>query len=173
MKVARPRPRPVAIHRQRGAVLYVALIMLVLLALIGVTALQVTGLQERMTSSYRSTNTAFQSAEGRARGRESDLEQQVKSAGEQEIVMDEPLCKPGFDPSAWAKTLKYANPLPAEAKLSYTRRIDECVSGGTGIGMGTAPISENTNLIFQVTAYAVDRGTNPGSDAVIDTIFVP
>lgn len=158
-------------RKQRGAVLYVALMMLVLLALIGITALQVTGLQERMTASYRSTNLAFQNAEGRARGKEADLQRQVQSGGGEAIDIDEAFCANSFDPSAWATTLKYANPLPA--KLSYTRRIDQCVSGGSGIGMGTAPISENTNLIFQVTAYAVDRGTNPGSDAVIDTIFVP
>ncbi|GAB6491072.1 hypothetical protein bcgnr5371_60850 [Bacillus cereus] len=53
------------------------------------------------------------------------------------------------------------------------RRIDECVSAGGSISSGKEPVSENTNLIFQVTAYAVDRGTNPGSDSVIDTIFVP
>ncbi|ALN79894.1 pilus assembly PilX family protein [Lysobacter antibioticus] len=155
---------------QRGVVLYVALIMLLLLALLGITAMQVTGLQERMTSNYRSTNMAFQNAEGRARGKESDLKRQVQSAGTESIDLDESVCTTGFDPSGWAEKLKYANPLPA--KLSYTRRIDECISGG-GIGMGTAPVSENTNLIFQVTAYAVDRGANPGSDAVIDTIFVP
>ncbi|MGN7918707.1 pilus assembly PilX family protein [Lysobacter antibioticus] len=170
MNTIRPRPFTGA-RTQRGAVLYVALIMLILLALIGITAMQVTGLQERMTASYRSTNMAFQNAEGRARGKESDLQRQVQSGGGESIELDESVCTAGFDPSAWAETLKYANPLPA--KLSYTRRIDECVSGGTGIGMGTAPISENTNLIFQVTAYAVDRGANPGSDAVIDTIFVP
>ncbi|MGH8081331.1 MAG: pilus assembly PilX family protein [Lysobacter sp.] len=172
MNTIRTRRSPlVAPSAQRGAVLYVALIMLVLLALIGITAMQVTGLQERMTSSYRSTNMAFQNAEGNARGRESDLQRQVQSGGTEAIDLDQPLCTAGFDPSAWAEKLKYANPLPA--KQNYTRRIDECVSGGTGIGMGTAPLSENTNLIFQVTAYAVDRGTNPGSDAVIDTIFVP
>lgn len=156
---------------QRGAVLYVALMMLVLLALIGITAMQVTGLQERMTASYRSTNNAFQNAEGRARGKEADLQRQVQSGGGEAIELDETFCTTGFDPTAWAKTLKYASPLPA--KLSYTRRIDQCVSGGSGIGMGTTPVSENTNLIFQVTAYAVDSGSNPGSDAVIDTIFVP
>ncbi|MFD0322517.1 pilus assembly PilX family protein [Lysobacter gummosus] len=169
IRIRRSFPMPPS--AQRGAVLYVALIMLILLALIGITAMQVTGLQERMTSSYRSTNMAFQNAEGRARGKESDLQRQVQSAGTEAIDLDQPLCTSGFDPSAWAEKLKYADPLPA--KLSFTRRIDECVSGGTGIGMGTVPLSENTNLIFQVTAYAVDHGTNPGSDAVIDTIFVP
>ncbi|MGO4778081.1 PilX N-terminal domain-containing pilus assembly protein, partial [Lysobacter sp. 2RAB21] len=66
IRIRRAFPTPPS--AQRGAVLYVALIMLVLLALIGITAMQVTGLQERMTSSYRSTNMAVQSAGGRARG---------------------------------------------------------------------------------------------------------
>ena len=39
--------------RQHGAVLYVALIMLILLALIGVVGMQVAGMQERMSSDYR------------------------------------------------------------------------------------------------------------------------
>ncbi|MEH6415456.1 pilus assembly PilX family protein [Pseudomonas sp. CGJS7] len=159
---------------QRGAVLYVALIMLVLLALIGITALQVTGLQERMTSSYRSASLAFQNAEGLVRQNEVELAMQVKSGGEYPLDLDEAICSfDGFDPSAWAKTLKYADPLPATRKLSYRRRIDECVTAGGPIGSGKEPLSENTNLIFQVTAYAVDRGSNPGSDSVIDTISVP
>lgn len=159
---------------QRGAVLYVALMMLVLLALIGVTAMQVTGLQERMTASYRSANLAFQGAEGRAREREIAIARQVKSSGVEALQIDAPICSAeGFDPSGWAESLKYANPLPADTKLSYVRRIDECVSAGGSISSGKEPVSENTNLIFQVTAYAVDRGTNPGSDSVIDTIFVP
>ncbi|QQP98068.1 pilus assembly PilX family protein [Lysobacter enzymogenes] len=163
-----PRTAP---RSQRGAVLYVALMMLVLLALIGVAAMQVTGLQERMTSSYRSTNLAFQNAEGRARGKEDSLKKQVESGGAKALQVDEGFCTSGFDPTAWARQLKYANPLPA--KLDYTRRIDQCVSGNSSLGLGTAPVNENTNLIFQVTAYAIDRGTNPSSDAVIDTIFVP
>ena len=154
---------------QRGAVLYVALMMLVLLALIGVTAMQVTGLQERMTASYRSANLAFQGAEGRAREREIAIARQVKSSGVEALQIDAPICSAeGFDPSGWAESLKYA-----DTKLSYVRRIDECVSAGGSISSGKEPVSENTNLIFQVTAYAVDRGTNPGSDSVIDTIFVP
>ena len=60
--------------RQRGAVLYVALIMLVLLALIGVVALQVAGMQERMAASYRAVNLAFQFTEERARATECGLE---------------------------------------------------------------------------------------------------
>lgn len=50
---------------QRGAVLFVALMMLVILTLLGLSAAQVTSLQERMASVYRSDSMAFQNAENR------------------------------------------------------------------------------------------------------------
>ncbi len=47
-----------ASYQQRGAVLYVALIMLILLALLGIAGMQVAGLQERMAANYRAANRA-------------------------------------------------------------------------------------------------------------------
>lgn len=47
----------------RGAALFVALIMLLLLTLLGVTAAQVTTLQERMSGSFRVQQLAFERAE--------------------------------------------------------------------------------------------------------------
>lgn len=57
------RPSPIA-HRQRGAALFVALIMLILLTLLAVAASQVSLLQERMSGSFRAQNLAFQRSEG-------------------------------------------------------------------------------------------------------------
>jgi hypothetical protein len=58
------------IARQRGAVLFVALVMLLLMTLLGVTAMQVTVLQERMSGNFRAQQVAFERAEGRmAEGR--------------------------------------------------------------------------------------------------------
>ncbi|HEY0229833.1 MAG TPA: PilX N-terminal domain-containing pilus assembly protein [Dokdonella sp.] len=57
--------------RERGAVLFVALIVLILLTLLGITAAQVTVLQERMSGSFRVQQLAFERAEGRmAAGRD-------------------------------------------------------------------------------------------------------
>tara|TARA_R110002111_G_scaffold8723_3_gene31412 strand:- start:1062 stop:1607 length:546 start_codon:yes stop_codon:yes gene_type:complete len=50
-------------RKQSGVVLIISLIMLVLLTLIGVTAMQVTGLEEKMAGNMKSNNLAFQSAE--------------------------------------------------------------------------------------------------------------
>ncbi|MGA9342311.1 MAG: PilX N-terminal domain-containing pilus assembly protein [Rhodanobacteraceae bacterium] len=54
------RPLP---QRSRGAVLFVALIMLLLLTLLGVTAAQVTVMQERMSGNFRVQQLAFERSE--------------------------------------------------------------------------------------------------------------
>lgn len=151
---------------QRGAVLYVALVMLVLLALLGVAAMQVTGLQERMTADYYAGSQAFQNAEAVARELERSLTRQVNT-GTESIKIDQPLCtNGGFDPVKWA------NAKPRTSN-THIRRIDKCTSGISSMSQGKAPLNDDPNLIFQVSAYATDRIRDTASDAVVDTIFVP
>lgn len=51
------------VSRQRGAVLVVSLIILLMLTVIGLSAVRDTAVQERMAGNIRDTNSAFQSAE--------------------------------------------------------------------------------------------------------------
>jgi len=60
-------------NHQSGVVLVVSLIMLVLLTMIGVTGMQVTGLEEKMAGNSKDRNIAFQAAEAGLRDAESDL----------------------------------------------------------------------------------------------------
>ncbi len=62
-------------QRQRGVVLVVALIMLVVITLLGVSAMQVTSLEERMAGNMRDRSLAFQSAEAALRDGERLLTQ--------------------------------------------------------------------------------------------------
>ena len=62
------------LRKQRGAVLFVALIFLVILTLLGVSNMQVGIMEERMTSAFRDRNNlAFESAELALREAESYL----------------------------------------------------------------------------------------------------
>lgn len=147
---------------QRGAVLYVALIMLILLALIGIAGMQVTGMQERMAANYLRTNMAFQNAEADAREVESTIETRLSDGGV--FVADQELCSPTYDPLTWADG-RSAN------KANYTRRIDKCFTASsyrTGVRQ-----NEETGNIYQVTALASDNVTNASASAVIDTVFIP
>jgi type IV pilus assembly protein PilX len=64
----------VSFTAQSGAVLVVSLIMLLLLTLIGVAAIQVASLEEKMAYNSRDKNLAFQAAEAALRGAEQEIE---------------------------------------------------------------------------------------------------
>ncbi|HZF32013.1 MAG TPA: pilus assembly protein [Gammaproteobacteria bacterium] len=61
-------------RRERGAALIVALVLLLLMTVLGVTAMRTTTLQERMAGNLRDSNLAFQAAEAGLRGGEQLLE---------------------------------------------------------------------------------------------------
>jgi len=61
------------IQRKSGAVLIISLIILLLLTLIGVTAIQTTSLEEKMAGNLRNQNLAFQAAETALRAGETRL----------------------------------------------------------------------------------------------------
>lgn len=150
-------------RRQRGAVLYIALIMLILLALLGLVAMQVTAMQERMSANYGRVNSAFQNAEAAARQRETAIQSSL-FGGAGTFAANEELCGTAFDPLTWANAVTAASSV-------YTRRIDKCFSGSS-LKVG-AKKNEETGNIYQITALRGDTDTNPAATAVIDTIFIP
>ncbi|WP_096377236.1 pilus assembly PilX family protein [Lysobacter enzymogenes] len=151
--------------RQRGAVLYVALTMLILLALLGLVGMKVSGLQERMSANYSSANAAFQGAERVARVREAQIQSSL-FGGSGVYEADQEMCAPPFDPMTWSDPTSNAN-----SEDVYTRRIDKCFAGSS-IKLGVNK-SEETSNIYQVSAIGADRKTGATSTAVIDTVFIP
>lgn len=145
---------------QTGAALYVSLIMLILMTLIGVIAMQVAGLQERMSANYQASNMAFQNAEADAREQENQLEEEVE-AGLNPATDIPPLdCTANFDPETYNV-----------ADDPHVRRLDMCFSWGP-LDV-PADEAERTDQIYQITAYSQDRDTFASSEAVIDTVFIP
>lgn len=161
------RPIPRSPVGQRGAVLYVALVFLLLLALLGVAGMQVAMMQERMSANYRATNIAFQRAESAARTKEAEIEAGFKAGGT--YVSDQERCDPAFDPVDWAQG--QATKLVPEED-SRSRRIDRCTPGGS-LALGVKPESEKSDQMYQVTAFSPDMDAGATSDAAVDTIFIP
>lgn len=60
-------------RRQRGAALVIALIMLLVMTVLGITAMQVTRMEERMAGNSRDVNLAFQGAEAGVRDSEARI----------------------------------------------------------------------------------------------------
>lgn len=146
-------------RRQQGAVLYVALIMLILLALIGIVALQVAGQQERMSANYQATNLAFQNAEGSARAQEASLKNEVLAFRLPTTSVPPTDCATTHDAAGW------------KSASAYVRRLDLCFAWG---GMDyPSDEAERTDQIYQVTAFAKDRPLLSSSEAVVDTVFIP
>ncbi|MBA4501295.1 pilus assembly PilX family protein [Marinobacterium marinum] len=65
-------------RKERGATLVVAMIMLVLISIIGFSAMQTTTMQERMTGSLKDKEISFQAAEAALRAQEKWIDDQVK-----------------------------------------------------------------------------------------------
>lgn len=94
--------------RQNGAVLFVALIMLLLLTLLAVTGMQVTILQERMSGNFRAQTVAFERAEGKmAEGR--DLVSDPLRA--YDYVSDVPVPLPADNAMPWSSWLNTYPPV--------------------------------------------------------------
>lgn len=172
---SRRRSPPRSPALARGAALYVALIMLILLALIGVVGMQVAGLQERMAASYYATNIAFQNAEGTARLTECEVEvmmypEQAGTLGCTALASTEVArqCDDGWEVGEWLDTQNLASTVPAY----NVRKIDECIVGETSIAMGIGPADEVAPIsVYQISVYDVDSTSNRSSAAGIDTVF--
>ncbi len=146
---------------QQGAVLYVALIMLILLALIGVVGMQVASMQERMSANYLAANQAFQQAELQVRAREAEI------TGGGEYDYEE--CNVPFEPVEWA------NEVGADvAKLVRTRNVSICnrqCSAGAGVDISEQPCNMFRTTVFSRNLPEEDAAAS-SSLAAVDTIFI-
>jgi type IV pilus assembly protein PilX len=159
----------VAPRQQRGAVLYVALIMIILLALLGIAGMQVAGMQEKMTSNYRAANRAFQNSEGVVRGAERTVEtianRNDPPSGALVTAADiSRICDDGYDPVKWASDR--SNDTAGKVNV---RQIDKCIVGEAALDMGAA--LDETTPIYQITGFATDDSAAKSSAVVIDTVF--
>ena len=80
--------------RQTGSALFISLIILVLMMLIGTTAMQTTVLEEKMSGNTRDQNNAFQAAEAGLLDGERDLHKHINSANIFSAACDDALCLP-------------------------------------------------------------------------------
>lgn len=71
---------PVAFSSQKGAALAVSLIMLLVLTMVGITGMQTTSLEEKMSGNSRDYNLALQSAEVALRNAEAYIESLITTA---------------------------------------------------------------------------------------------
>ncbi|PJK12855.1 protein PilX [Lysobacteraceae bacterium NML07-0707] len=157
-------------RQQHGAALYMAMIMLIIMALLGLIGMRVIGLQERMAADYMRSARAFQGAEADLRKVELDIQAKLR-AGDSYDADFSPRgedCKKAFDGLAWANTQLTAT----TPKDSHTTRIDYCIQGAASVKVG-GRTSEGTNNVYQITVISNDDDTDPYAQAVLDVVYIP
>jgi type IV pilus assembly protein PilX len=159
-----PRSLPA---RQRGAALFIALMILIIMTLLALSASQVTSLQERMSNIYRADNLAFQEAEERLRDEE-------RAAIDNPLSCDAP---PKASVSAgWLDGTSATQGIDIEnlnnARSPYARGID--LRGSARSGLATGPGSP-TCMVFRLSSYAfdTDNAANRTSRAIVQSTYTP
>ena len=152
-----------SLQSQRGVALYVAMVMLLLLSLIGVGAMQVSTLQQRMAVNYNDFSLAFQRAEDALRQSEFTLQRQMDADPNQLMTA----CV--INANAWSEPV-VATSIPAVSVRELTGGAD-CLTAVGGIN----PMAEGPadNRRFQLVAAAADRdvSASPSAVVVVETIF--
>jgi len=163
------------INRQKGVVLVVSLIMLLLLTIIGLTGTQVTSLEEKMTGNSRNQNLAFQSAESALRAGEAVLTQAVlpvfTASGANGLYLESATSPNENDNWAIFNVASYsANTLTDVAAtpqyiIQQMDSGDTSASGSSSLDAGSYSASD----MYRVTARAV--GGTVSAVVVVQSIY--
>lgn len=120
-------------HREKGAVLIVALLFLVMLTLLGVTAMTGSTMEERMAGNARDTSVAFQAAEAALRDARRDLgEYPLAFGGRRNLPTGWALNTANFGVDFGAAT---CNPAPAGQGLCWP----DVYTGGEAVQLPPLP----------------------------------
>lgn len=180
-KIVTQSPR----NRQQGVALIMALAFLMILTIIGVTALSTTSLQEKMAGNVQDKHTAFQAAESALRQAESVVEGWASkpdfTVNTNGLFMPQPA---GTDP--WWYSVDWTD--TTNTVLAYTGTIAEVnqlpayiiedlgslagSTGGTGsIVTGFAPPAATSGgaSMYRITARGVGRSDS--AVAVVQSVY--
>lgn len=147
---------------QRGSVLFTAMMLLIILSLLALSAATVTGLQERMAGTYRAEHLAFEHAEARLRATERSILAEI-----------DPCHAANPDPSA-----EWLEAAPASGTQNYrnmTRGPTSRAFGWRGSNQAGKPalVGDIQCAYFEVSAVDFDMPADATSSAVVTSVYVP
>jgi type IV pilus assembly protein PilX len=150
--------------RERGAVLFIALIMLLLLTLIGITAMQVTLLQERMAGGFRVQHQAFQQTEGTLKDQRRALNDSANTSGPLYYSADATLTA--------SNALPWATWLTSEPTVADPDHGISQINAHVAVGSPPAVIGARTLKYFVVSALNEDPGGTGDAKAAVQAVFI-
>lgn len=137
--------------RQRGAVLVIGLLILLVMTLLGVTAMSTSTMQERMSANGMNVSIAFQAAESAVVAAMSNLVT-VKAAM-------------GSTAAVAGPTVTYGSGTQAAVGNSQVTYIGESIPDGTSLGIGTTGVTAHQFTVLSqstVAAANAQSATNQG-----------
>ena len=172
--------------RERGAALFLALMLLIILTLLGLSAAQVTVLQERMASIYRSDAVAFQNAERRLTTLEHNTTTSSVATVCDRVGEGNPTVRD------WLSAVNRGRQVDIDMPMAVRGSGGER-SLGTGSAGGAAEVGSIQCFYVRISALAQDTdklnagcgdlgeaacGTGdvtgpPGSTAIVQSIYIP
>ena len=172
----RARPMPPS---QRGAILLVTMVILVLVTLLGVTAMKTSVLQEKMAGGNADKGLAFQAAEMALRDAESHITTGLSSASSFAAECSQGLCLAPEDGTQAADSVDW----DSDAVLSYGDGTGAADVGNVAtqpkyiiemLPRMPAPPGESLSVKSKGTAYritAVGYGRQAGTRVMLQTTF--
>ena len=173
--------KALSVTRQKGVVLIVSMVMLLLLTLIGVTGSQVTSLEERMAGNVRDQNIAFQAAEATLLAAEqyilatdsgpatySELPDPgpIPSTGKNGLL-GQAIAEPNFFSAAtWTGSNSATTPVNFGA--DFRNKLNVAIADPRYIIKKIDSLPGPIN-VFRITARAV--GQNPGTQIILQEVF--
>jgi len=178
-------------HKQQGAVLVMALMMLFVLTLIGVSSISTTSMEEKMSGNTRNRHLAFQAAESTVRDAERVIATAVNivnpaiqfaangGANGWYTLGNGPSNAQAVDPVWWAGNASspYISQLqdvatPGRYTIEYLGQTGQAPpGGGIQLGNGGGPAQRGFIQTFRVTARGT--GLTDNSVVVIQSHFAP
>lgn len=163
--------------KQSGVVLVISLIMLVLLTLLGITAMQVNSLEEKMAGNSKDKNIAFQAAEAALRDAETDIKSSNRISG---VTGMTNTCAAGlcyFGPNGisniWDDASKVANAVSYGTHTSAgTLKVVEAQPKYLIVGTKFWPAGAS-NWKYMYKSVAIAQGGRVTTQSVLESVYAP
>lgn len=171
-------------QRQRGAVLIIALVMLLILTLIGIAGLRDTQLQERMAGGAQDRELALQAAEAALRAAEADIASGAAAAGDSGTTAQYKNYEASETPNDNVADLQRTNGGTPVTEAAYWRDVYDWTgnSGNNSFilasslsGLASQPLYVIERLPYNYSAVAgswnVTNATTTGTPKITDYII--
>ncbi len=141
-------------HQQKGAALAVGLFFLLILTIVGLTAVRMTTQQGRMAASYQFQNTTFQGAESAIRGVVAEIRDEIEPpSGTAGNLLVEAISKAvGEDPPA--RQFAVGTGVTSGASIRY---VMQAPAPGYSLGVGAGSIVAHR---FEIDAQSTVSAAN-------------